>query len=120
MEKMGPVLAWGEVTGHHHTVVANPESYNPVKDLPDYHPQDAEMGLRDWANSLLAKIEFDQMAKGPAARLYEENDKFRRLVVDRDTLLRHEEHPAIALAPGHYKIIQQQEFSPEGWVRVQD
>jgi hypothetical protein len=121
MEKMGPVLAWGEVTGHHHTVVAEPESYDPVKDLPDYHPEDHEMNLRDWANSLLANIEFGQAVKGPAARLYEDDGgDYRRLVVDRDTLLRHEEHPAIALAPGHYKIIQQQEFSPEGWVRVQD
>lgn len=120
MEKMGPVLAWGEVTGHHHTVVAHPETYNPTKDLPDYHPVDHEMNLRDWADGILAKIEFDAAVKGPAARLYEDSPTHRRLVVERETLLRHEEHPAIALTPGHYKIVQQSEYSPAGWQRVQD
>ena len=120
MSEMGPILALGEVTGHHHTVLSNPESYDPVSDLPDYWPVDYEVSLRDWANRLLVKIEFDSMVEGPAARLYEENDNFRRLVVSRHTILRHEEHPAIALPPGHYKVIQQQEYSPKGWVRVQD
>ena len=122
MEEMGPVLAYGEVTGHHHTVLAHPETYDPHEDLPDYHPVDLDIGLRDWAAQMLQQIDKDrETAKTePAARLYKNGDEHRRLVVSRPTILRHEEHPAIFLEPGHYKIIQQKEFTPQGWVKVQD
>lgn len=119
--ELGPTLALGEVTGHHHTVVDHPESYSPERDLPDYDPADFDYSIRGWAKHVLKDVG-RTARKDPAAKLYqrggEEGD--RHLVVSRFTILRHEEHPAIPLEPGTYKIIQQKEFSPEGWKKVQD
>jgi hypothetical protein len=127
MATLGPVLALGEVTGHHHTVVAYPESYDPNQDLPDYDPVDCPHTLREWANNIMRDIAAESklradVASGPAARLYHLSTpaEDRLLHVSRHTLLRHEEHPAISLSPGYYTVRTQQEYLPEGWVRVAD
>lgn len=127
MSKMGPILALGEVTGHHHTVVAQPETYNPKQDLPAT-PLDDFPGLTvaDYAAEQLAKANaanktMKKVNSGtPACRLYSLDGGGRMLVVERHTILRHEEHPAIELEPDNYEIIQQEEFTPEGWRAVQD
>lgn len=49
----------------------------------------------------------------PAAQFFEEPDGTRMLFVDRHCLLTHQEHAAIALAPGCYKVVRQREYSPE-------
>ncbi len=135
--KLGPVLALGEVTGHHHTVVAHPESYNPAKDLPlEVNPKLGcslaehaatmlnEMILVGNASTKRKKALSAEMAeKGdPACLLYEgkEENGERTLVVFRPTLLRHEEHPALFLDKGVYKVTKQREFTPQGWINVQD
>lgn len=127
LTKMGPVLALGEVTGHHHTVVAHPEIYNPVHDLPDLYSQEIGKTIAAHAQHILDEMIFKNNAAArnqkaePACRLYQDEDSAdRTLVVFRKTLLRHEEHPAIFLDEGIYKIKKQQEFTPQGWRDVQD
>ena len=56
----------------------------------------------------------------PAMELFEEPDGTRLLVVQRDALLRHEEHGPIALAPGGYEVIRQVEYSPAEIRQVAD
>lgn len=48
----------------------------------------------------------------PAAQLFEEPDGQRFLFVERACTLVHQEHGAIALAPGVYKVTRQREYSP--------
>lgn len=82
------ILAYGEVTGHAHEVIA------------------AEMA--DIVDGL------------PPAMLFEEPDGARMLIVDRECILRHEEHGPINLAPGVYKVTRQSEYSPEEIRNVAD
>lgn len=56
----------------------------------------------------------------PAMALFEEPDGTRLLVVKRDALLKHDEHGAIALAPGGYEVIRQREYSPDAIRNVAD
>lgn len=56
----------------------------------------------------------------PAMELFEEPDGSRVLVVKRDALVRHEEHGPVSLAPGHYEVIRQREYSPEAIRNVAD
>src|SRR5690606_10326709 len=83
------ILAYGEVTGHAHQVVVDPEAAEAPVDLP-------------------------------AAQLFEEPDGTRYLFVERACVLTHEEHGAIALAPGCYKVTRQREYSPEAIRNVAD
>lgn len=75
----GLVLAYGEATGHSHTVVA--EKINTAV-------------LLEYADMKFGTIERYLELKGKAT-------------------LRHEEHAAIDLDPGIYKVVQQREYSPE-------
>ena len=130
MQTLGPVLALGEVTGHHHTVVAHPETYDAKKDLPNYQPADFDQTLQEHAQKILddmikvsnARAKLGRSAS-PACELYARGNgemQERVLVVSRPTLLRHEEHPAIFLDTGNYKIITQREYTPQGWQNVAD
>lgn len=56
----------------------------------------------------------------PAMELFEEPDGTRLLVVKRPATLRHEEHGAIALAPGGYEVIRQREYHPAAIRQVAD
>ncbi len=57
-----------------------------------------------------------------SAKLFMAEDPGRRfLVIDGEAAeLRHEEHGTIALAPGHYEVVIQREYSPEEIRQVQD
>lgn len=37
-----------------------------------------------------------------------------------DAVLSHEEHASIELPAGHYRVVQQREYTHEGWVNVTD
>lgn len=56
----------------------------------------------------------------PAMALFEEPDGSRLLVVRRDALVAHDEHATIALAPGHYEVVRQQEYTPAAIRQVAD
>lgn len=56
----------------------------------------------------------------PAQELFEEPDGTRLLVVRREADVRHEEHGAIALAPGTYEVIRQREYHPQAIRSVAD
>lgn len=86
------ILAYGEVTGHAHEVIA--------------------------ATPTMPVIGDDDPV--PAMELFEEPDGTRLLVVKRDALLKHEEHGPIPLAPGDYEVIRQREYSPEAIRNVAD
>jgi hypothetical protein len=127
MSKLGPILALGEVTGHHHTVVAQPEAYDPGRDLPHADVPKLGMSLVDYAQKTLDDLEVKRVdavtAGEPACRLYEPDggdESLRFLDVERPTVLRHDEHGAIGLLPGKYKIVRQKEYRPGGWQNVQD
>jgi len=53
------------------------------------------------------------------AKLYEHRQE-TILEVFEPTKLEHEEHSSIALEPGFYKVVRQQEYSPGAVRRVQD
>lgn len=130
MGKLGPVLALGEATGHHHTVVARPEVYVPHEDLTAAVLEELGTSLADHAQAMLDRAasrsprkvgaELRHLASGePACKLYDEGGDLT-LVVERFTLLRHEEHPAVELARGTWKVKRQAEYTPEGWRAVVD
>lgn len=77
------VLAYGEVTGHAHAIMRDPET----KVLP----------VRAWSAG--------------AERFIQVMEK---------TALLHEEHAAVPLGVGIYKIVHQREYSPEEIRRVAD
>ena len=128
LEGLGLVLALGEVTGHHHTVLSHPEGYDPTSDLPaGVRLKGSDLTLQEWASGMVDRLQEEQrrcedLALGePAARLYRGPGEDRILKVTRPTLLRHEEHPALYLDPGVYRVRVQQEYSPEhGWAMVSD
>ena len=43
-----------------------------------------------------------------------------QLVVDKPTMLRHEEHPALPVNKGKYHVVRQREYSPEAIRNVAD
>lgn len=122
MSTMGPVLALGEATGHHHTVVAEPQLYD-CRDLPEDTLRDGdEYTVRSWAAECIQRA-IDCTAPGetgPAARLYRNEAGMDTLECLRHTILRHEEHAAVLLDPGYYRVVRQRELV-EGEIRaVQD
>lgn len=59
--------------------------------------------------------------KSRSANLFETPDRDRFLkVIDRPATLRHQEHEAITVPPGMYRVRQQREYSPKEIRRVQD
>jgi hypothetical protein len=80
------ILAYGEVTGHSHQIVA-------------------------------LEGDVDTM---PPAMLFEEPDGTRKLLVDRPCQLVHDEHGAIALAPGCFEVTRQREYAPDAIRNVAD
>jgi hypothetical protein len=56
----------------------------------------------------------------PPAQLFEEPDGTRYLFVERACVLTHQEHAAIPLAPGIYRVSRQREYQPEGLRTVAD
>jgi len=56
----------------------------------------------------------------PAAQLFEQTNGRRLLLVEQTCEVRHDEHQAIALAPGAYSVTIQREYAPEGVRRVID
>lgn len=45
--------------------------------------------------------------------MYEVDEALRYLDVQLEAFLRHEEHGVIALAPGFYRVVRQNEYTPE-------
>jgi len=84
------VLAYGEVTGHAHAV----------------YPEVAEQGALD---RIFGK---DPQSPALKAKLWDAGAE-RFLQVMEKTALRHEEHTAIELPPGNYKVVRQREYDPE-------
>lgn len=76
------VLAFGETTGHAHAIYPEVEV-----------------------------IDGEKVAKPLPARLWDAGAE-RFLQVMEKTALRHEEHGAIDLEPGIYKVVQQREYDP--------
>ena len=72
------ILAYGEVTGHHHSLDAD---------------------AADW------------WKKGDGEQFVE---------VNLETALLHQEHSAITIAPGKYRVIRQREYTPEAIRNVAD
>ncbi len=125
MSKIGPILALGEVTGHHHTALAHPEDYSPQDDLPVTYVPDLGMSLAEYGEKMLRESSLHRLSSydftQPACRLYDvPDDSSRYLVVTRTTLLRHDEHAPLELCHGVWKVIQQMEYSPKGWLPVVD
>lgn len=60
-----------------------------------------------------------QISKGKAT-LFSYNEKTYLNIQDELACLTHEEHKEIKLPKGNFEVIIQKEYSPEGWVRVQD
>lgn len=73
------ILAYGEVTGHHHSIDADAADWWKVDNEPDQF-----------------------------------------VTVKEPTELVHQEHSAIPLAPGNYRVRRQREYSPEAIRTVAD
>ena len=43
-----------------------------------------------------------------------------RVSSEKPSTLLHPEHKAITFEPGAYKVVQQREYKPRGWMRVSD
>ena len=54
------------------------------------------------------------------AELYEQNGILILRVISETALLTHEEHKAISIAQGNWRVQIQREYSPEGWKYVAD
>lgn len=87
------VLAYGEVTGHAHAV------------YPEVIEKDS---------SVLGKLLGSNATKAPVlkARLLDAGVE-RFLQVLEKTALKHEEHSAIELPAGNYKVVRQREYDPQ-------
>jgi acetyl-CoA carboxylase carboxyltransferase component len=57
--------------------------------------------------------------KAPKARMWDAGAE-RYLQVLETTALQHEEHAAIPLEPGVYKVVQQRQYAPQGIQNVSD
>jgi hypothetical protein len=89
------VLAYGEVTGHHHSI--------DVKDATYYEPNDLVQQLfRQQVN-----VASDAVCSG-------------LLVVDNPTVLTHQDHGHIEVEPGEYFVTLHREYTPAAIVRVID
>ena len=95
------ILALGEATGHHHQVIGGTLT--------------AIAG--DLAGVPCIVKDADPV---PAMELFEEPDGTRLLVIKRESLLTHQEHGPISLAPGGYEVRRQREYSPEAIRNVAD
>lgn len=98
------VLAWGEVTGHHHRIA----DHRIVK-VPQATPGAAD----EIAEATIAR------AKTRARLLVAPNGE-RFLQVDDTVTLKHEEHTAHPIPPGIYQLPQQVEYQPTELRRVAD
>lgn len=112
------ILAYGEVTGHAHEVIAG-TIVESRRDVPD------DGAVDDFGEPFGASVHVTQRVISdeeplPAAALFEQPDGRRFLFVDRPCVLTHQEHGPIALAPGSYEVIRQREYSPEAIRNVAD
>jgi hypothetical protein len=86
-------------------------------------PREAAPGKRDGDRIVLAYGEVTGHAHAIRSRgvkiLEHEGTRYIR-VPRRGAKLEHEEHAAIRLAPGEYRVIQQREYSPEAVRNVAD
>lgn len=104
------ILAWGEVTGHHHR----------IEDHPGTRLSEAE-ALIDAYGSPEAAAEIAEAAIARAkARLWVAPSGERFLTVDEPVTLKHEEHTAHVIAPGIYQLPVQVEYTPAALRRVAD
>lgn len=86
------VLAYGEVTGHAHA----------------FYPEVSERPME----KLRQRFASNDPKKLLKAKLWDAGAE-RFLQVMEKTALRHEEHSAIEVPPGNYKVVRQREFDPE-------
>jgi hypothetical protein len=85
-------------------------------------PQEKMLIEREYGRIVLAHGEATGHAHAisdPIARFWD-SGKERVLEIPEPTELKHEEHAAIPLAPGYYRVIHQREYTPERIQHVQD
>lgn len=99
------VLAWGEVTGHHHRI-------------EDHVAHQARAAERPGAADEIAEATIARAQT--RARLWRAENGDRFLEVRETVTLRHEEHTAHTLPPGIYKLPTQVEYTPAELRRVAD
>jgi hypothetical protein len=116
------VVAAGEATGHHHSILAH--MFDPLR-------------FRHDAAGAAAEAAFEPRAKQGVARLYRDDQLVSALVRDgilttaslcagflevsgAPVVLEHQEHDFIRLRPGLYYAGRQQEFNAGEMRRVQD
>jgi hypothetical protein len=100
------VLAWGEVTGHHHRI--------------EDHVVPADHRVRRQLQpGAAAEIAEAAIARAKARLLVAPNGE-RFLEVTEPVSLKHEEHTAHAIPPGIYQLPTQVEYTPSELRRVED
>lgn len=93
------VLAWGEVTGHHHRV--------------EDHVVEQPGAAHEIAEAAIARAKYK-------ARLWRAENGERFLEVTETVNLLHEEHTSHAIPPGIYQLPAQMEYEPSELRRVTD
>jgi hypothetical protein len=144
------VLAWGEVTGHHHRIedhvlaetVCPPEVHKtataasaPAKarswhdkivlawgQVMGHHPRIEDHVLAETVHPSDVRETATVVAAGAQAkaRLWRDKRGDRFLEVESPVTLRHEEHTAHTVPPGVYKLPNQVEYTPVAVRRVVD
>jgi len=113
----GLTLAWGEATGHHH-------SLEPIKLTKKYManvkegPSLVQRYVTGKELLELQKVDYQGGRKAPVLMETEDGRMFFRCF--NTTVLTHQEHSAIVLPAGDYERIIQREYSPEAIKRVVD
>lgn len=105
-----PILAFGEATGHHHKLSPlNLDQTYMCKEVgPDGKPTRNTVPMTGAALLEQSGLEY---VKGEMPKLVEKNGEIF-FELKSTTVLTHNEHGAIALPPGTYKNVIQQEYLP--------
>lgn len=104
-------VALGEATGHHHTIVARPETWQWENDIPrDLHEMAARLGLRKPPIDEDAVREYRSSSLPEGVTLQRSASEYRYFEAIRDTVIRHEEHGPQLVKQGCYLFIPQEEL----------
>lgn len=113
----GTTLALGEATGHHHTLepLNLTKKYMVSEGSPEGPVQKYVSG-----KELLEMQKMDFQGGRTAPSLVQTEDGRMFFHCHNTTVLTHQEHGAIVIAPGSYESIIQREYSPQEIRRVVD
>lgn len=109
------ILAWGEMTGHHHRI----EDHAPNDAHAPGNPAARESAFLDAHPEAAAEIAEAAIARAKA-RLWKAPSGETYLEVTEPVTLRHEEHTAHTIPPGIYLQPTQVEYTPAELRRVAD